>query len=220
MRASGLPRERLFVTTKTEARRDYALMDELNKSLERLGVNYVDMYLIQIAGHPSDRRLQKMWTEMEAIKDSGKACSIGVSNFEQRHLEAVLKKARIPPAINQIEAHPLRSIAALVNFHRKHDIAVAGYGCLMPLTQARGGPVSDLFTVLAFKYGVSETEIGLRWALDQGIVPITTSSNPQRLQTLRLRLFKFSLAADEIDQITRLGQAQEFKGQYNNLFHS
>lgn len=219
IKAAGVPRDQLFVTTKIPADRKGSATEAFNASLKRLGLEYVDLYLIHGPWFAeTDEDLQKRWAEFEQIKESGRAKSIGVSNFLQEHLEAILKTAKIPPAINQIEYHPYLQHGDLVDFHKKHNIAISAYGPLTPLVSAKGGPVDELWTKLAQKYNVTESEIGLRWAIDQDIVALTTSSKAERLEGYLERLPKFKLTPDEIAEISRLGKQKHFRGFWRKKF--
>lgn len=182
-------------------------------------MDYVDLYLIHTPWFAtSDEDLQKRWAELEAIKASGRAKSIGVSNFLQEHLEAILKTAKIPPAINQIEFHPYLQHGDLIAFHKKHNIAVACYGPLIPITKAKGGPVDAIWSELANKYGVSESEIGLRWVIDQGLVAVTTSSKRDRLEGYLADLPLFSLTNEEIARIAEAGNKKHFRAFFGKRF--
>ena len=156
---------------------------------------------------------------MEALKDSGRVKSIGVSNYLREHLEVVLETAKYPPVLNQIEYHPyLQHEGGLVEFHREKGIALEAYSPLTAVTKAKGGPVDGVYQRLASKYGVGEGEVALRWCLDQGIVPITTSSSEQRLRTYLARLPKFKLTPREVDEIKEKGKEKHFRGFWNNKF--
>ncbi|OTB14846.1 hypothetical protein K445DRAFT_12623 [Daldinia sp. EC12] len=218
IRNSGVPRSQLYITTKvwTVATTVKAAFEA---SLERLGVDYVDLYLVgwpQIADTPD--RLQQIWAEVEAIKQSGKAKSIGVSNFLQDHLQTILKTAKIKPAVNQIEYHPYLQHGNLIDFHRQNGIATAAYSPLTAITKARPGPVDGIFASLAKKYGVSDAEIALRWAIDQDIAVVTTSTSEERLYSLRRKLPSFKLTSSEIAEITELGKRKHFRGFFNDIF--
>ncbi|KAI1388383.1 NADP-dependent oxidoreductase domain-containing protein [Hypoxylon trugodes] len=218
IRQSGVPRSQLFVTTKvwTVSTTVKAAFDA---SLDRLGLDYVDLYLVnwpQIATSPD--RLQQVWAEMEAIKQSGRARSIGVSNFLQEHLDIILRTARVKPAVNQIEYHAYLQHGNLVNYHRQHGIATAAYATLSPITKAFPGPVDDVCAALARKYGVSEVDIMLRWVLDQGIVAVTTTSNEERLQGLQRKLPTFKLTPSEIQDISEVGKRKHFRGYFNDIY--
>jgi diketogulonate reductase-like aldo/keto reductase len=154
---------------------------------------------------------------MEAIHASGKAKSIGVSNFFKPELEAILKTAKIIPAINQIEYHPYLPHADLVDFHRKHGIATSAYGPLTAVLRAKPGPLDGTYEHLAEKYGVTPVEIALRWVIDQGIVALTTSASEQRLkQYQKVALFK--LTPKEVEEIAEIGQKKHFRGFLKDKF--
>lgn len=177
------------------------------------------MYLIHAPFFAdSDAELQQKWADLEAIKNSGRAKSIGVSNFLQVHLEAILKTAKIPPAINQIEFHPYLQHGDLIEYHRKNNIAVACYGPLTPIIRAKGGPVDGLWAELAKKYGVSESEIGLRWCIDQGLVAITTSSNKDRMERFLAKLPHFKLTPKEVSDIAVLGKQKHYRAFWTPKF--
>lgn len=220
IKQGGVPREKLYIVTKYNSKPDGTVEEAFTLSLKKLGVDHVDLYLIH---NPfwkgvTDEQIQSRWAELEAIQASGRATSIGVSNFLQSHLEAVLKTAKVVPAINQIEYHPYLQHGDLVAFHQKHGIAVASYGPLTPFVRAKGGPVDPLYASLAKKYGVSEGDIGLRWVIDQGIVTITTSSNAERLQGYLKHLTSFQLTPKEVEEISAAGDKKHFRGFWKTSF--
>ncbi|KAK9441934.1 putative NADPH-dependent alpha-keto amide reductase [Metarhizium brunneum] len=219
IKASGVPRSQLFVTTKAHGEQQKPTQEAFELSLQKLGLDHVDLYLLHGPWFAaSDKELQQKWAELEAIKASGKAKSIGVSNFLQEHVEVILQTAKVVPAINQIEYHPYLQHGDLVAFHKKHNIAVSCYGPLLPLTRAKGGPVDAVWSELAGKYGVSESEIGLRWILDQGLVALTTSSNKGRLQDYLAKLGTFELTQEEVARIAEVGNRYHFRGFWLNKF--
>lgn len=165
----------------------------------------------------SDRDLQEAWAAMEKVKESGKVRAIGVSNFLQGHLEAIMKTAKIRPCVNQIEFHPYLQHKDLPSFHEKHGIKTVSYGPLTPVTRAKGGPLDEQLSTLAQKYAVSPEEILLRWAMDRGIVPVTTSSKESRLNSY-LRALTFQLTAEEVSNITELGQKMHFRAFWQDKF--
>lgn len=154
---------------------------------------------------------------MEAIYASGRAKSIGVSNYLQEHLEPILATAKITPAINQIEFHPyLQHVTPdgkwdLVKFHKEKGIALSGYAGLAALTTAAPGPVDGKYKELAEKYNVTEGDVALRWTLDQGIVAITTSSREERLRGYLEKLPSFQLAEEEVQEISELGRKKHYR---------
>ncbi|KAM0427038.1 hypothetical protein ACHAPT_007936 [Fusarium lateritium] len=219
IKAAGVPRDQLFVTTKIPAEKKGSAIESFDVSLKKLGLEYVDLYLIHGPWFAeTDEDLQKRWAELEQLQASGRVKSIGVSNFLQVHLEAVLKTAKVKPAINQIEYHPYLQHGNLVDFHKKNNIAVSSYGPLTPLVTAKGGPVDGFYTELAKKYGVTESEIGLRWVIDQDIIALTTSNKVERLEGYLSRLPKFKLTSEEIAEISRLGSKKHFRGFWKKYF--
>lgn len=156
---------------------------------------------------------------MEVLKKNGKARSIGVSNYQQSHLQATLQTATIPPTINQIEFHPYLQDRSLVEFQSSKGIATACYGLLAPLTKAKGGPIDDTLDQLTPKYAVGEGEIILRWALDQEMVVITTSYKESRLSDY-LRTLTFKLTPREVQEISQKGEGKKFRGFWTHHFDS
>jgi diketogulonate reductase-like aldo/keto reductase len=154
---------------------------------------------------------------LEAIQASGKAKTIGVSNMLQPDLEAILKTAKIVPAINQIEYHPYLQHGDLIGFHRKHGIATSAYGPLTAVVRASPGPLDPTYAKLAKKYGVTPGEIALRWVIDQGIVAITTSGSEARLKQY-LKIADFKLTPEEVEEITTIGKQKNFRGFWKDKF--
>ncbi|UNI20042.1 2-dehydropantolactone reductase [Purpureocillium takamizusanense] len=219
IKASKVPREQLFVTTKIHAVHKKNVEEAFALSLKKLGLDYVDLYLLHGPWFAdTEQELQQRWAELEAIKASGRARSIGVSNFLQEHVESVLKTAKVPPAINQIEFHPYLQHGDLLPFLRKNNIAAAAYGPLVPLTTATDGPVNALWKQLADKYGVSESEIGLRWCIDQGLVVLTTSSKKERLERYLKKLPLIKLTPKEVSDIAELGQQKHYRSFWKERF--
>jgi len=190
-------------------------------SLERLGLSYVDLYLIHSPFRASSpERLQKVWAELEAIQASGRARSIGVSNFSVANLKTILTTARVTPAVNQIEYHPYlqHTPDGLIDFCREKNIAVVAYGPLTAVTKASPGPCDDLYKELSKKYGVFGADIALRWCIDQGIVVVTTSANEQRLQGYMNRVPAFKLTPKEVERIAEEGLKKHFRGFWTDFF--
>ncbi|KAH6622980.1 NADP-dependent oxidoreductase domain-containing protein [Chaetomium tenue] len=220
---SGVHRSKLFITTKTSCRPGETVETAFTRSLAKLGVDYVDLYLIHSpfwAQTPTD--LQQKWAEMEAIQASGRARSVGVSNYLRAHLEATLQTpgAAAPPAVNQIEYHPYlqHDPDGLLAYHREKGIAVQAYSPLTAVTKAAPGPVDPVYERLAGKYGVTPGEVALRWCLDQGVVAITTSSSEERLKGWMQRLPLFKLTPREVEGIAERGREKHFRGFWGKEF--
>lgn len=180
----------------------------------------MDLYLIHspFFADGNDKELQTKWAQMEAIKASGKARSIGVSNFTQKHLDILLQTAKIPPAINQVEYHPYLQHGDLLEYHRDKNIAVSAYAPLTAVTRAKPGPLDELYASLAKKYGVGEGDIALRWVLDQGAVAITTSSKEERLKSFLTKLPSFKLTPREVEEIAEKGKEKHYRGFWNHIY--
>lgn len=218
IKESGVPREKLFVTTKISGTQVQDTEASFQRSLQKLGLEYVDLYLIHAPFFASSTQdLQKKWADLEAIHASGRAKSIGVSNFLQPDLEAILSTAKIVPVINQVEYHPYLQHGDLLDFHKKNEITTAAYAPLAALTKGSPGPLDETYKQFAKKYGVSEGEIALRWAIDQGIVTLTTSDKEERLKNY-LKVAEFKLTPKEVETIAELGKEKHFRAFWTNKF--
>jgi methylglyoxal/glyoxal reductase len=205
MRASGIPREDIFLTTKVwnddmRAQRTLAAFDE---SLERLGTDYVDLYLVHwpVAGF-----YKETWKALEEIYASGRAKAIGVSNFTIGQLEDLLGESEVVPAVNQIEFHPLLVQADLLVFCASKDIRVEAWSPLMR------GRILEHETILeiAGKHEKTAAQTILRWDLQHGVVTIPKSVHAERIKE-NADIFDFTLseadmqALDALDAGERVG---------------
>lgn len=217
IKQSGVAREKLYIVTKVLPN-IADIPAALNTSLKKLGVDHVDLYLIHAPFFSEKKEEhQAKWKQMEELKAAGLARSIGVSNYLPEHLDWLLETATTPPSINQIEFHPYLQHAGLIDYHKKHNIALSAYGPQTPVTKATGGPVDDILAQLAKKYAVNPGEICLRWCIDQDVVAITTSSKEQRLSDY-LRAMTFKLTPAEVKLINEAGAQKHFRGFWNHKF--
>jgi diketogulonate reductase-like aldo/keto reductase len=173
IRLSGIPWEKIFVTTKLWNTEHDNPKRALDTSLRKLKLDYVDLYLIH---YPVAERRQS-WRGLEALRAEGKARSIGVSNFTIRHLRGLLAEAKTVPAVNQVELHPYLYQRDLMHFCAAKGIVVAAYS---PLTQ--GTRLNDRKLIaVAKRYSKSPAQILIRWALQHGLVVIPKSANRRRI---------------------------------------
>jgi diketogulonate reductase-like aldo/keto reductase len=200
IKASGLPRGELFVTTKLRngeqglesARRAYA------DSLARLGLDHVDLYLIHWPNPAADRYVES-WQALERLYREGLVPAIGVSNFLPEHLDRLANETDVVPAVNQIEVHPSHQQPDLVRSCQQRSITVEAYSPL-----GRGQDLTEpVITTIAEHHGVTPAQAILRWHLQLGHVVIPKSVSPDRIRS-NLDLAGFELTAEEMVRITGL----------------
>ncbi|KAF2161217.1 hypothetical protein M409DRAFT_59222 [Zasmidium cellare ATCC 36951] len=217
IKESGVARDKLYLVTKVITN-IADIPNALRTSLKKLQTDYVDLYLIHAPFFTESKEdHQAKWKQMEQLKDEGLAKSIGVSNYLPEHLDVILENCKYPPAINQIEFHPYLQHPNLVKYHKEKGIATSAYGPLTAVTKGAGGPVDGVLASLAKKYAVNPGEICLRWAIDQDIVAITTSSKEQRLSDY-LRAMTFKLTPKEIQMINEEGAKKHLRGFWNHKY--
>jgi len=200
LRASGLGRKELFVTTKLwNDRHGYdEAQQAMDDSLRKLGLAYVDLYLIHWPVAGSDKYLDA-WRALVAMKEDGRARSIGVSNFPQAQLQRLIDETGVVPAVNQVELHPGFAQKALRAFHAEQGIATESWS---PLGQ---GTVMQDKTLagLAAKYGKSAAQVTLRWHLQNGFIVIPKSVTPARIRA-NIDVLDFELSAEDMTAIDNL----------------
>lgn len=200
IRECPVPRGDLFVTTKiwNNAQRLGDVEGSFARSLERLMTDYVDLYLLH---WPVPGCYLNTWKELETLYQQGRARSIGVSNFEIRHLEELASVSDISPAVNQIEFHPYWYQKKLVEYCQSKGIAVQAYAPL-----ARGAYLDDdVICILATKYGKTPAQIGLRWILQKGVAVIPKSTQEERIIS-NGEIFDFALEDEDMDAIDQLNR--------------
>jgi diketogulonate reductase-like aldo/keto reductase len=203
IRRSGVPREELQITSKIPGRHhghDDAIAST-RESLERLGVDYLDLHLIHWP-NPSVDKYVEAWTALVELRAQGLVRSIGVSNFTGQHLARIIDASGVTPSVNQIEMHPYFPQVRMREINQSHGIRSESWSPLgkrqAPFTEQ---PVADA----AERLGVTPGQVILRWQVQLGSIPIPKSATPQR-QKENLDVFGFELTEDEVAAITALGR--------------
>lgn len=206
IRRSGIAREELFVTTKlTNANHSYELtMSSFEQSLKDLGLSYVDLFLvhwpcpIQVRDRWQDANAET-WRAIEELYEDGKIRAIGVSNFHQRHIDALLQTAKYAPMVDQIRLCPGCTQDEVVDYCRKNNILLEAYS---PLGRGQVSGVDEI-NKIADKYGKSASQIAIRWSLQMGFLPLPKSVTPSRIRD-NLNVFDFKLTAEEVETLKNL----------------
>ncbi|MDP9432632.1 MAG: aldo/keto reductase [Actinomycetota bacterium] len=198
--AAAVPRDELFVTTKVwNSDQGYeSTLRAFDESLGRLGLDYVDLYLIHWPV-PSRDAYVDTWRALEKIAADGRSRAIGVSNFQAPHLERLISECSVVPAINQIELHPRFPQQQMREFHARHGIATEAWSPL-----AQGGLLNDpVVAAMADRMGKTSAQVILRWHIQLGNVVIPKSVTPDRIRQ-NLDVFDFELSSDDLEQLARL----------------
>lgn len=204
--ASGVPREEWFVTTKLDGtyQCDDRAVDGLDDSLQRLGLEYVDLLLIHWPLPQRDQYVST-WETFIRLREAGKARAIGVSNFKPAHIDRLVAETGVTPAVNQIQLSPAIPRRAQRDYDREHGIVTESWSPI--------GGTGDLLeqpaiTGLAEKHGRTPGQIVLRWHIQNGLVAIPKSKNPERMAQ-NLAVFDFALDADDLAALDTLDEGPE-----------
>ncbi|SBT92265.1 Aldo/keto reductase [Streptomyces sp. DI166] len=201
--ASGIPREDIFVTTKLwNADQGYdSTLRAFDASLAKLGLEYVDLYLIHWPLPAKDKYVDS-YKAFEKLLADGRAKTIGVSNFLPEHLERLIGETSVVPAVNQIELHPHLQQHAAREFHARHGIATEAWS---PLGQGKGLLEVPAIVAIAQKHNRTPAQIVLRWHLQTGNVVIPKSVTPSRIRE-NIDVFDFSLDTEDLAAISALNE--------------
>lgn len=202
LEATGLNREDLFITTKlwmTDYGREN-VQSAYEASLKRLGLDYVDLYLIHWPGQDKDL-ITETWKAMEDLYNEGKIKNIGVSNFHVHHLEELLQEASIKPVINQIECHPYLTQKELRAYLEAQKIVAQSWSPLM-----NGQILEDeVVKEIANELDRTPAQVIIRWNIDENIVVIPKSVTPSRIEE-NLNVFDFELSEDQLSRLNALNK--------------
>lgn len=199
VRASGLPREEVWVTSKLWIQ-DYGYEQAkwgIDRSLAKLGIDYIDLYLL----HQPYGDVVGAWKALEEAKEAGKIRSIGVSNMNVNLWNQFVPQFDTLPAVNQVQCNPLNQQRELRALLAKDGVVAEAWG---PLGQGNADLLSnEVLAGIGEKYGKNVGQVMLRWEHQEGIVPLPKSTNPARIAT-NLEIFDFELTADEMDAVRAL----------------
>ena len=196
--STGLNREDLFITSKVwNAGLNYEeTVSAYEESLEKLGLDYLDLYLIH---WPGKNKFAESWSALEDLYIEGKIRAIGVCNFNISHLQDLMKNARVTPVINQVEFHPRLQQQSLRAFCKEHNIQLEAWAPLM-----QGGLLEDpTIAKIAEKYGKSNSQVILRWDIQNGVITIPKSVRKERMAQ-NADIFDFSLTVEEMQIINAM----------------
>lgn len=204
IRASGVDRSELFVTTKLdgEFQGDDRAVAGLEGSLKRLGLDYVDLLLIHWP-LPARDQYVSTWQTFERLQAQGKVRSIGVSNFKPAHLDRLMAETDVVPAVNQVQLSPAITRSAEREFHARHGIVTESYSPL-------GGSGANLLGApilarLGEKHGKTPGQLVLRWHIQNGLVTIPKTASPERMAE-NLDVFDFALDPQDLAELSVLDE--------------
>ncbi len=206
LRASGVPREELFVTTKLNKEWHGAdlVAEAFERSAERLGLDYLDLFLIHWP-NPGQDRYVEAWQGLIRLLEAGRVRAIGTSNFKIAHLQRIIDATGVVPDVNQIQLNPAIVREEVRAFHRVHGIVTESWAPI-------GGKGNDVLgepviTRLAEQHGKTPAQIVLRWHVELGLVTIPKSSHPARIRE-NIDVFDFSLGPEEVAAISALDRGE------------
>ncbi len=197
IRKSGIPRKEIFVTTKLHPLRIYNIEKAVKKSLKKLGLDYIDLYLI----HAPFFRKKAVWRKLEELSKKGYLRTIGVSNYGIKDLQKLLKTAEITPAVNQVEFHPFLNQKKLREFCRAKNIIIEAHSPLLHGKKINKKEIEQI----AIKYDKSIAQILLKWSVQQGNVVLPKSENSTHLKQ-NIDLFNFTIDKKDMDILNSLNQ--------------
>ncbi|RUU01012.1 aldo/keto reductase [Mesorhizobium sp. USDA-HM6] len=203
IRAAGLPRAELFITSKLRNgghQRDAALRS-FDDTMQKLGIDQIDLFLIHWPV-PSQNKYLEAWKTLVELKQAGRIKSVGVSNFNQDHLERIIGETGVTPAVNQIELHPRFQQRDSREFHKKHDIRIESWS---PLGSGRLLADSTLEGI-AKKHRKSVAQVIIRWHLQEGLVVIPKSIHQERIAG-NFAVFDFELDGEDMQTIRGMDSA-------------
>ncbi len=195
---SGVARDQVFVTTKCPPDRAGKERETLEQSLENLGTDHVDLWLVHWTADSEKDRVAT-WEAFVAAREAGLVRDIGVSNYSAEQIDQLVAATDVTPAVNQIKWSPLLYDASVVSAHADRSVALEGYSAL------RGGTLTDpTITAIAERLGRTPAQVIVRWHLQHGTIVIPKSSKPERIRS-NADVGGFELGADDMEALDGLG---------------
>ncbi|RRH87750.1 aldo/keto reductase [Mesorhizobium tamadayense] len=208
IRAAGVPRAELFITSKLRNgghQRDAALR-AFDDTMQKLGIDQIDLFLIHWPV-PSQNKYVEAWKTLVELKQAGRIKSVGVSNFNQDHLERIIGETGVTPAVNQIELHPRFQQRDKRDFHKKHNIHIESWSPL-----GSGRLLADpTLAAIAKRYGKSVAQVIIRWHLQEGLIVIPKSIHQDRIAA-NFDVFDFELDGEDMQTIRGMDSADARTG--------
>ena len=199
---SGVPREEIFLETKLWPA-FYEEEDQVERTLERLGTDYIDLLLL----HQPTGSYMKAYKIMEKAVKEGKVKSIGLSNFDEKGIQEILDNCEIKPTVLQTEAHPYYPQTEMKQFLNKQDIKIQAW---YPLGHGDKGLINEpIFSKLAEKYGKSNVQIILRWHVQSDNIVIPGATNPEHIKA-NIDIFDFKLTDEEMQEIAKINKNKRY----------
>lgn len=197
IKASGVARENLFITTRCTNKMQYngSVREGFLQSLEKFGLEYIDLYMFH---WPVPEHYLDTWRIMEELYEEGLVKNLGFANCHQHHIEEILKICKIRPVLNQVEIHPLFTQKPLIEYCRSEGIQVEAYS---PLAQNDGRlRKNKILEEISRKYNKTKIQVIIRWHIDNGVIPVPRSMNVERMIS-NFNVFDFTLTAEEVAAI-------------------
>ncbi|CAB3262123.1 unnamed protein product [Arctia plantaginis] len=217
VRASSVSRENIFIVTKVPSNEQREVVPSLKRSLERLNMSYVDLYLIHtpVTHKPDSSGFDNIdyldtWKGMEETKKLGLAKSIGISNFNISQIQRLLKNCEIKPTVLQVEVNLNLAQEDLIKYCKSHDIVVMAYTPFGSLFNREADPTATraddpILVELAKKYTKTVAQISLRYLVQKGVVPIPKSVNKKRVEE-NIKVFDFELSAEDMETLSKFNK--------------
>jgi 2,5-diketo-D-gluconate reductase A len=207
VRACGLPREELFITTKFNANwHGYDLAQRaFESSADRLGVDQIDLLLIHWPNPGQDQYVQA-WRGLAKLLEDKRVRAIGVSNFKPAHIDRLLAETGVTPDVNQIQLSPNVTRAELRSYHEAHGIVTESWS---PLGQGSRRLLTEPVIVeLAQRYDKTPAQVILRWHMDLGLTTVPKSADPDRMRQ-NIEIFDFALTPDDVTRVSALDEGEQ-----------